>query len=213
MILQPSLRQRRKEETYQRLLESGQRVMARKGYARATVDEIARDAGCTKGAFYFHFASKEDMFMALLEKRYQEQQAMLSITFASLEPPHKAVQESLEAVFTHSSRNPDWNLLYLEFWLYAARHEKARQRLAQSYEMWRSFLAQILERGQREGIINPRIDPAIAASALMGLVSGINLQSRMDRQAVPMPATLEPLGRIFAYGIANPERYWGREQA
>jgi len=213
MVLQQSLRQRRKVETYQRLLEAGQRVMARKGYARATVDEIARDAGCTKGAFYFHFASKEDMFMALLEKRYQEQQEMLSVTFASLEPPHRAVQESLEAVFTHSSRNPDWNLLYLEFWLYAARHEKARQRLAQAYEMWRSFLGQILERGQKEGVINPRIDPAIAASALMGLVSGINLQSRMDRQAVPMPAILEPLSRIFAYGIANPERYWGREQA
>lgn len=213
MVVQLSVRQRRKEETHQRLLAAAQRVMARKGYARATVDEIAREAGCTKGAFYFHFNSKEDMFMALLEKRFREQQEMLSVTFASLEPPHEAVRQSLEAVFVYSSRNPDWTLLFMEFWLYAARHEKARQRLAQVNAMWRAFLTKILQRGQEEGIINPRIDATVAASALMGLVSGINLQSRVDRRAVPMPAVLEPLSRVFAYGIANPERYWGREQA
>src|SRR3972149_6817877 len=59
-------RQRRREETRGRLMEAAIGVFARSGFDRATVDEIVREAGFSKGAFYVHFESKEDLFWAML---------------------------------------------------------------------------------------------------------------------------------------------------
>ena len=66
---EPVPKRRRREETRQRLMESALGVFARNGYERATVDEIVREAGFSKGAFYVHFEAKEDIFWAMLEER------------------------------------------------------------------------------------------------------------------------------------------------
>src|SRR4051794_10989336 len=51
------------------LLEAALDVFAKRGYRDASVDEIAGAAGYSKGAVYFHFSGKEDLFFALLEER------------------------------------------------------------------------------------------------------------------------------------------------
>jgi len=67
-------KQRRGEDTRRRLMEAALGVFARNGYERATVDEIVREAGFSKGAFYVHFEAKEDIFWAMLEERINRQQ-------------------------------------------------------------------------------------------------------------------------------------------
>jgi len=51
------------------LIKAAEKVIGRKGYAKATTDEIAREAGLTKGALYFHFKSKEDMFFGAIRQK------------------------------------------------------------------------------------------------------------------------------------------------
>ncbi|MGA5821975.1 ScbR family autoregulator-binding transcription factor [Kitasatospora sp. NPDC094028] len=60
------MRQERAQRTRGRLLEAGAELFDRSGYAGATLGEIAAAAGVTKGALYFHFASKEDLAGAVL---------------------------------------------------------------------------------------------------------------------------------------------------
>ena len=55
-----------KENTRRLLIEAAERVFMRQGFQRATLDNIAADAGFTKGAVYWHFRSKEDLFIELL---------------------------------------------------------------------------------------------------------------------------------------------------
>ena len=57
-------------QTRERLLEAGLRVFSRRGYYAASVDEIAAEAGFSKGAVYSNFESKEDLFLALIDKRF-----------------------------------------------------------------------------------------------------------------------------------------------
>src|SRR5258705_5558234 len=56
-------------EARDELLAAALRVFAQRGYREAGVDEIAAEAGYSKGALYWHFSSKEDLLMALLEER------------------------------------------------------------------------------------------------------------------------------------------------
>src|SRR5437764_1063026 len=62
-------REQKKAQTHRQLLEAAARVFARKGYRAASVDDVAAEAGFTKGAFYSNFDSKEDVFAALVEDR------------------------------------------------------------------------------------------------------------------------------------------------
>ncbi len=68
MKREPLARQNQKEQTRALLVDAALRVFAEHGYEEATVEDIAAAAGYSKGAYYFHFASKEDIFLELLEQ-------------------------------------------------------------------------------------------------------------------------------------------------
>src|SRR3954449_10137215 len=61
-----------RRDTREELLESALTVFAERGYRDASVDEVAERAGYSKGALYWHFSSKDDLFYALLEDRILE---------------------------------------------------------------------------------------------------------------------------------------------
>jgi len=60
--------QQRSEETYSRILDAAAASFARNGYERTGVAEICHAAGISKGAFYYHFSSKQALFLALLQR-------------------------------------------------------------------------------------------------------------------------------------------------
>ena len=66
-------RSARKAETRARLLEAAARVYARRGFSGATLDEVAAEAGFTKGAVYGHFGSKENLLLALMDEHLARQ--------------------------------------------------------------------------------------------------------------------------------------------
>src|SRR5437764_11696511 len=62
-----SRREERKEETRGELIAAAALVFARSGFHGASLEEIAREAGYTTGAIYWHFAGKDDLFLAVFE--------------------------------------------------------------------------------------------------------------------------------------------------
>src|ERR1039458_5767833 len=63
-----SRQQERTELTRALLIQSAEKIFARDGFEAAKLEEIAADAGYTRGAFYANFKNKEDLFFALLER-------------------------------------------------------------------------------------------------------------------------------------------------
>src|SRR6185437_598018 len=64
-------RERRIEHTRSLLLDAAEDVFAEKGFTAATLDDIANSAGYTKGAIYKHFATKEDLFLAVSDRYWR----------------------------------------------------------------------------------------------------------------------------------------------
>jgi AcrR family transcriptional regulator len=122
-------RQERTEITRARLIQSAEKIFARDGFEAAKLEEIAADAGYTRGAFYANFDSKEDLFFALLESE-------IGSRIGALEREIDRVQEAeakLKAMrdfFLTKTMDRRWCLLALEFKLFAVRHPEVRQRLA-----------------------------------------------------------------------------------
>src|SRR3970040_97590 len=144
-------RRRKREETRARLMEAAIAIFARSGFDRATVDEIVREAGFSKGAFYVHFESKEDLFWAMLEERISRQQDTFRRTVGHTQPVADNVRMILNGVFGLLRDDPLWGSLFAEFGAHALRNEKVRQQLAAMYDRWRGLIAGNLSGGRQAG--------------------------------------------------------------
>jgi AcrR family transcriptional regulator len=107
-------RKEAQERTRQQVLAAAAKVFARRGYHRATVDEIAAEAGFTIGAVYSNFSGKEELFLALADRQVEERVAEVGAMADAAEgdEPSKGAAEQFRAFL---ERDPDWPLLFYEF--------------------------------------------------------------------------------------------------
>src|SRR3990172_1125136 len=193
----PVTKKRRREETRQKLLESAFSVFATHGYERATVDEIVCGAGFSKGAFYVHFESKEDLFWAMLEGRIDYLQDTMREALDTTQSVADNERRILEAIFALDKKDKHWPALFVEFVAHAARNERVREKLHEMYRRWHRFTVQILEEGRKAGRVRTDMDLDFMASVTMALVEGSLMQSRLAPESVRLDDMVEPLARLL----------------
>jgi AcrR family transcriptional regulator len=124
----PAPASRRQEITRARLIQSAEKIFARDGFEAAKLEEIAADAGYTRGAFYANFESKEDLFFALLEQEISSRINALEREMSQVRDP-EAKLKAMREFFLSKTQDRRWCLLALEFKLFAVRHPEVRKRL------------------------------------------------------------------------------------
>jgi AcrR family transcriptional regulator len=131
-INQPNKHQERSEATRRRLFKAALRVFARDGFEAARIEDIAAEAGHTRGAFYAHFPSKENLFFALLEHESQRNMERLRTLLDGC-PNDEDRLKTLREYYVKRASDRTWSILTLEFKLYAIRHPRMRAKLAAAY--------------------------------------------------------------------------------
>jgi TetR/AcrR family transcriptional regulator, transcriptional repressor for nem operon len=193
----PVPRSRRRAETRQRLMDAALGVFARNGYERATVDEIVREAGFSKGAFYVHFEAKEDIFWAMLEERTKHlQEAFREAADLDL-PVSQNLAMILRSIFSQNRDDPLWSALFMEFAAHASRNHKVRDQLATLHRSWRDFAMEALDRGRDAGLVRKDLDVEFASSVQIAVVEGMLMQSRLAPDTFDLDSTVEPLSRLL----------------
>jgi AcrR family transcriptional regulator len=157
------------------LLAAARRVFGELGYVGATVDDIARAAGCSKGAFYFHFASKDEAFVALLEDWIGE--ASESLTSLARLRNGSLGLDAIEALLAGEVGRGWEPRLVLEFWSQAGRVDGVRARLAEAEERWKRLLTQAIEGAQRSGVFPADVRPDAAAATALALGAGLLMRA------------------------------------
>ena len=199
-----TLRQRRTQETRRLILDAAFDVFGKLGYGEASVDSILSEAGLSKGAFYHHFASKEELFRALLEDRVRRCAGRMSDAVSGASSLHDAIKRLAAAGIDSFESEPDWMRMSMEFWSQAARQEFARQILAPSVRECRDLVADMLRVGQARKTVRPDIDADNAALILNGMFEGVAFQWAIDPEAVDLKGLIEPITsaieRIIAVG-------------
>jgi AcrR family transcriptional regulator len=94
MAVRRLTRKERQAHTRSCLMKSAAKVFARRGLHRASIDEVAQDAGFTKGAFYANFKSKEELFLAMLDERFAERLRDIESAIASGAAPEAQARQA-----------------------------------------------------------------------------------------------------------------------
>ncbi len=190
-------KRRSREETRQKLLDSALQVFARNGYERATVDEIVREAGFSKGAFYVHFETKEDLFWEMLQERIDAQQEQFRQTLDASQGVAENERRILEQAFNMNT-HPLGPAVILEFMAHGMRNEKVREQLANMYARWHSFVSETLTVGQQLGAVRQDLDVSLLASVIMALFEGSMIQSHLAPSELRLDGRVPEFSAVIA---------------
>jgi len=193
-------REVQKEQTRARLVEAALSVFARRGYQEATVDEVAATAGYSKGAFYFHFNSKEEVFLELLKLWAAEQTDRLKAFEAPV--PAAALLEGLEAFLSYERRARNWPPLVLEFWSQGRREPPVQDALRRAYGSWQKRLIQAFRQaasGPSGGGLLAGVAPEVAARTVLATHDGLLVETCMDPDSVAQGSLRRVLGTLLRY--------------
>jgi AcrR family transcriptional regulator len=188
----------RRARTRAQLLKAAGRVFARRGFQGATLDEIAEEAGLSKGALYYNFDSKDQLFLSLLEQRIRERLADTARVFG----PDAASQARAAgtAFLLRLERDPRWTPLFFEFVAYAARRPKVRAAFARWMRDTRDQLAELIEeRLDQLGLTSP-MPPRELAIVISALANGMLIERLFD----PNGADVDLLARAVAVLVDRP---------
>lgn len=190
----------RSEETRQHLLSAALRRFATYGYNAASVDDICRDAGLSKGAFYHHFPGKQAIFLTLLETWLASVDAGLE---AARQPTIPATLMRMAAELPAILAVADGRLpMFLEFWMQASRDETIWQATISPYRRYQSYFASLIDQGISEGSFKP-VDTQAAASMIVSLAVGTLLQALLSPEGSDWPGTIRENMSILMKGLSS----------
>ena len=161
----------RRHATRERLLDAAFEVFAEQGVHASTVEQIAERAGFTRGAFYSNFTTKEELFVALMEREDGIRLAALEEKFATLAPRLEDAGGALDAdaiagivldFFVGPFDDHPWSLIYAEFQLLALRDPEFAPTYLEHRAEYEGALVPVLERTLAQAGRAWATDPAIA---------------------------------------------------
>lgn len=180
----PVRREQRKNE-YKAVIESASKeIFLEKGYASASVDEIARSAGVTKRTLYSYYPSKLALFVHVFDEYLQELAARVSAAASGDAPVRERLVASLNALFDFTRENEKFMLLYWMLDSGEADGVLPKELLghvkAWTEDMFRATVEMVKE-GQEEGLIKG-LDARLLAHLMSALNKGIIVHTNKERR-------------------------------
>lgn len=181
----PLSREEKKAQTRAKLLDAATTVFARKGFAGASLDDVADEAGLTKGAVYSNFKSKEHLIEALLEDRLTRDMNEIGELTDRLAAPGREPEIAGALLMSSLDRNREFYLLDFEYQLYLARHPELVEPNSERFERNVELMAEIMQRrADAEGRTLP-MPAKDLTKAMFALGAGIDLQRLVDPKRIP----------------------------
>ncbi len=166
------------------LMQSAAKVFARRGLQQASIDEVAEDAGFTKGAFYANFKSKEELFLAMLDERFTQRIEGIESVIAGEGSTAEKARRAGDNFVQMLSADREWERLFFEFSAYAARDDDFREELLTRYRTMRDRMAAALEahaEGDGKEATLPFDQVALMVSVM---ANGFALEKLLEGEAV-----------------------------
>ena len=194
--------QARAKRTRERILDAAAAAFARSGYEGTSLNELVRESGLTKGAFYFHFGSKEEL--ALETFRYKQEQ-LVERTLAEAGEEADAVAE-LQAVLRIRARvyasDPSARCI-LRLGAELGAKAGPDSEFARFQELTIETFAGIIRRGQAEGCMRTDADPRRAGEAIFAAMIGADRVSRLLTGGSDLEQRGRELVDLLVHGLAG----------
>ena len=179
-------RRPRRADVRDLLLEAALALFAERGYEQTSLDQVAAAAGFTKGAVYSNFGSKDELFLTLMDQQIDKRVGQVR---DALQLPHDAARTGQllgDQITAALDEDAEWQLLFLDYVLRAARDPAVRERFVEHRRRVRALVAAAVSE-----LVGPLpstpggLDAEAVASAVLALSYGLGVERLTDPTAVP----------------------------
>ena len=183
-ILKPVRRQKERSAlTREKILSSARRIFVRDGFDAAKLEDIASDAGYTRGSFYRNFKNKGDLFVAVAGQQITNHVSIAVEAVRSKSGVNQKVQELLEKLAATPEAR-DWVILMIEFSLFVLRHPDQKKHLLLLYAPLIKGTETVFRDLYREAGHAPSQPLSDIAVGFYSLVQGLLLQEMLNSKLV-----------------------------
>jgi AcrR family transcriptional regulator len=165
---------------------------ARYGYQGTSIDRVARAAGVTKGAVYYHFKDKEDLLFAAVTDRVGSfAQHVLEEVSPDDPDALMSLRHVVDVCFFHATVSNHRRFIITLMVEALDTNPRLSAEFRTILRRMRAFLADVVRRGQERGTIRPDVDPAAAAAVVAGGVMGAEIQHYQDPNEIDLRRLLD----------------------
>jgi AcrR family transcriptional regulator len=188
-------------ETRERLLRAAISLYSAKGFGGASVEDICRRAGVTKGAFYHHFESKAHLIMAIHNGFVDLQIAEITAVIEKGLPPEESLAEAIVVIIRNILNHKASISLFIRE--YPAMPRDVDRALRDRRLQYEQLLAGVIDRGRESGVLHSELPTNVLLYGILGM--GAWATQWYDPKRAPAP---EEIGRNYARmvidGLASP---------
>ncbi len=192
------------QKTRTALLDAALRSFHRKGYAATTLNDIAVEAGLTRGAIYWHFKNKREIFETLLEGFYDELDQIIQSALEQELSPIESIGWAMRNILLHVAANQRLRTIE-ELLLFKTEINSETAYLADEYQQRalqiKELISAYIIEGVEAGEIRNDIDPDTCAAAIISFLSGIKLTWLFSSEILDLNRSAEKLVDTFINGL------------
>jgi len=167
------------EETKRKIIEVSETLFTENGYDSTTVQDICNKAEISKGAFFYHFPTKEFLFLEILDKYLSELDKRMNEIEKRSKNTLKAMEEMvviLEEIFITSEGK---FTIFLEFLRKASKETEIMKKISYQFQKYKKYVYEMIENGKKEGNIKKEIDSEFISQLIISLAIGMILKSSL----------------------------------
>jgi len=194
-------------ETRQALLDAALRVFSRQGYTATRLEDVAAEAGTTRGAIYWHFKSKADLFNTLIAEVSQRAGRTADLARVEGDDPLQNFRRIMTRILALVEEDAEYRAV-LELSIFKTEVtpelEGGLRMKAEAFQASQESLAQVLRQAIERGFVRPDLDPVEGARACLALLNGALFLWMLDPKAFSLKASAPALADIYIRGISAP---------
>lgn len=193
------------EITRQRILDSAMTVFTKAGYSNARLEDIATEAGVTRGAIYHHFGGKPEVYTALVNERFAEVNAAFSDIMHSGKSPKEMLKALIIETLSLLEKSKEYRKiqeLVLFKTSYLPELEEGMQYKIESTNATLRYIEEIVSKGIMLGQFDKDLNPRAVAVTAVGLFGGVSTLWLLDCSMFSAQEYAEKVAEIFIKGIS-----------
>ncbi len=167
-------------EKAQRIVNAMRESVAKRGAAGSTFEQVAREAGVSRGLLHYYFGTKERLLVEVVRRDTELRVTRLDEPLAKAQTVDDVIDVLVASLTGLIEHEPDFFLLLYELFSAGRSNPDIRHEVGQLFERTRSHVAEILRAKEREGVLDLRHDAEAVVSYLFAVGDGFALQALSD---------------------------------
>ncbi|MFO8031325.1 MAG: TetR/AcrR family transcriptional regulator [Desulfohalobiaceae bacterium] len=194
----------KKNDKYQQILEAAIKIFARQGYFNSTISQIAREAGVADGTIYLYFKNKDDILDNFFSYKTGQVFSRFKQEVDRADNALDKLQNLIHRQLAEFEMNRDMAIVY-QMETRLKRHLSDRK-IKEMSKMYFDLVAEIVEQGQKEGVIRQNLQVNLVKQLIIGAVDEVITTWLYSSREYTLVSMAEPLVDLFVRGIGNTEK-------